>query len=156
MHTPRSLLRTFVATLLAALVVGCATIPSDAPPAAGIKPHALFSHNMVLQRDAETTVWGKAEPGGVVTVALDAKMRRALVGQDGAWGVRLAAREAGGPHTLTIAGVDSLTFTNVVFGDVWVCSGQSNMGFPLRRAENAAICSSESTSPGFTTASRKP
>ena len=92
----------------------------------------IFGDNMVLQRDTEVPVWGHAEPGDTVTVALDSLSIDTTAGDDGRWRVLLAPMEAGGPHNMTVTADDTLTFSNVAFGEVWVCSGQSNMEWRMK------------------------
>jgi len=90
---------------------------------AEVKPNSLFSHNAVLQQGVEIPVWGTANDGERVTVEV-AGQKQTTVAKDGRWMVRLKPLKAGGPLTMKIAGV---AITNVLVGEVWVCSGQSNM-----------------------------
>jgi sialate O-acetylesterase len=95
---------------------------------------ALFSDNMVLQRQADVPVWGTAKPGARVSVlpSWAAQPSTALADAGGSWRITLATPAAGGPHTLAIAAAgDTLTLRNVMVGEVWICSGQSNMEMPL-------------------------
>ena len=89
--------------------------------------HGLFSDNMILQRDTPCPVWGWAAPGAKVAVTLDEQTVTATAEADGRWLTKIGPRPAGGPHTVTIAGPQTVVLKNVVFGDVWLCSGQSNM-----------------------------
>jgi len=84
----------------------------------------LFSDHMVLQREMKTPVWGKAAPGEAVTVKFRDQTQTVTAGPDGAWKVTLDSLKAGGPDELT---VNTLVIKNVLVGDVWVGSGQSNM-----------------------------
>jgi sialate O-acetylesterase len=93
-------------------------------------PH-IFSNDMVLQREMPIPVWGWADPGEKVTVALAETSAEATADADGNWKVALPAAKAGGPFTLTVTGKTTLTFTNVMVGEVWFCSGQSNMEMPI-------------------------
>jgi sialate O-acetylesterase len=99
---------------------------------------SLFSDHMVLQRDMPIRVWGTAKGAGSVTVKLAGQEATAPV-QDGGWQVQLPALPAGGPHELvvTLQGA-TLTLKDVLVGDLWVCSGQSNMEWALGGASNAA------------------
>ncbi len=94
---------------------------------------AMFSDDMVLQREMEVPIWGWAKPGAVVRVVRDKQAPvEAKADSKGKWIVRLASMPAGGPHTLTVdSGSESITLTNVLMGDVWICSGQSNMQWPV-------------------------
>lgn len=118
-----------------------------APPAQGeVKPNTLFTDGMVLQRSVSVPVWGTANPGEQVTVKfLDQTV--ATTANDGRWLVRLKPLNAGGPFTMTIAGENTVTLRNVLVGEVWLCSGQSNMGFPLSRAANAKDAIAAATDP---------
>jgi len=111
----------------AALAFGLVAAACAAAPAANVKPHSLFTDNAVLQRGVAVPVWGTADPGGTVTVSLGAQTATAVADEKGRWMAKLPALEAGGPHELTIAGTETLTLKNVLVGDVWICSGQSNM-----------------------------
>ncbi len=106
--------------------------------AAELKLPALISDNMVIQRDTKVPLWGTADPGERVTVTLGDQQRSAVADNRGRWRVELGPFPAGGPHRLTIATARSkVVVKNVLVGEVWVCSGQSNMAFALRGALNA-------------------
>lgn len=97
----------------------------------------IFSSGMVLQRNREIPVWGSATPGQTVTVRLDGKTVETQAAANGSWMARLPAKASGRDLTLTVqAGDESIGFTNVIMGEVWICSGQSNMKWPLARAKN--------------------
>lgn len=87
----------------------------------------LFTDNMVLQRGVKDPVWGWTTPGAKVTVSIAGKTASAQAGPDGKWLVRLPVLPVGGPYTLSIKGPQELDIQNVLVGDVWLCSGQSNM-----------------------------
>jgi sialate O-acetylesterase len=89
--------------------------------------HPLFTDNMVVQRDCRVPVWGWCEPGRKVTVSLNGKKTTVRADAQGKWLARLGPFKAGGPFILTISGPQTVTLTNVLLGDVWICSGQSNM-----------------------------
>ena len=93
---------------------------------------AVFSDHAVLQRDKPLPVWGWAAPGEQVSVSLGAQNGTATAGADGCWIVRLAAQPMSKePLTLTVAGKNQVEIKDVLLGDVWLCSGQSNMEFGL-------------------------
>lgn len=100
--------------------------------------HPLFSENAVLQRDRPVPIWGWTQPQTKVTVKLDNKVTQtATARDDGRWTVSLASHAAGGPHSLTVvANGQTETRKNLLFGDVWLCSGQSNMAYDLHGALN--------------------
>ena len=116
------------------LIVTCA-LPCGAW--AEVQPNSLFSDGAVLQQDANVPVWGKAREGEKVTVQFDGQSATTTT-KDGKWMVRLKPHKAGGPFTLTIAAGKTITVNNVMVGEVWVCSGQSNMAFAFHGSANAA------------------
>jgi sialate O-acetylesterase len=99
-------------------------------------PHVFGSH-MVLQREKPITVWGWANPGETVTVQLGTASQTAQANDRGEWKVVLPARQAGGPYTLTVSGSSTVKYDDVMIGEVWLCSGQSNMEFGMGRVKNA-------------------
>ena len=104
---------------------------------AEVKPNPLFTDGAVLQRGQAVPVWGTARDGEKVLVTIgDQKV--GTTAANGTWRVELKPLTAGGPFILTIAGDNTVTVNNVLVGEVWVCSGQSNMEFPFNRAANAA------------------
>jgi sialate O-acetylesterase len=118
----------FVTLFLAAgFVFGSVGGCVAAGPATNVKPHSLFSSNMVVQRGVKAPVWGTADAGGEVTVSLCGQSVTALADKDGKWIARLKPLKAGGPHKLKISGKETITLDNVMIGEVWICSGQSNM-----------------------------
>jgi len=100
--------------------------------------HPLFSDNVVLQRGEAVPVWGWAKPGEVVTVTLDSHVAKARAGADGKWVVRLPRLLHGGPLEMAIQGERTVTLTNVLVGDVWLCSGQSNMEMGIGEVNRAS------------------
>lgn len=94
----------------------------------------LFADNMVLQRDSEAAIWGKAEPGARVVITSTWAKGKTIVHADdqGRWNVMLATPSAGGPHELTFNDGDRLTLKNILIGEVWICAGQSNMEMTMR------------------------
>jgi sialate O-acetylesterase len=118
-------LRSLLATLFLPF---CLVISSSAE----VKPNALFSDHMVLQNGTVVPVWGVADPGEHVTVKMNGQARMAVADADGKWMVKLAKLKAGGPFVMTIGGSKStapLTISDVLVGEVWLGSGQSNMVF---------------------------
>ncbi len=106
------------------------------PAAAEVKLPALFSDHMVLQRNTEAPVWGWADPGEEVTVSIGGQSRTTHAGGDGRWQVSLGDLKAGGPHTLSVRGKNTLTINDVLAGEVWLGSGQSNMAWTVERSNN--------------------
>ncbi len=100
---------------------------------ADVKLPAIFGDHMVLQRDAGVPVWGSADAGEAVTVTAGGDTATATAGKDGAWSVKLAKLAASAtPIELKIAGKNTVTIHDVLVGDVWLCSGQSNMEFGIK------------------------
>ena len=99
---------------------------------------AIIGDNMVLQRQTETLIWGWAEPGERVRVTADwlSAEVATTANDDGEWQVRLKTPDAGGPHTINITAGNTITLNDVMIGEVWICSGQSNMEWPLGRVLN--------------------
>lgn len=119
---------------LAALIIATA-LTSGAW--AEVKLNPLFRDGAVLQQDANVPVWGTAKDGEQVTVQFDGQSA-ATTAKDGKWMVHLKPHKAGGPFVLTVTGENTLALNNVLVGEVWVCSGQSNMQFELRFDATAA------------------
>jgi len=94
--------------------------------------HGLFTDHMVLQREMPVAVYGKAAPGEKIIVTFAGQEKTAITDKTGKWGVKLDALKAStNAATLSIAGKNKLTLSDVVVGDVWVCAGQSNMEYLL-------------------------
>lgn len=102
-------------------------------PLADIKLPAIFASRMVLQRDRPIPVWGFAKPGIRVSVELNDEKQTTKADDRGRWEVKLPAMPAGGPYSLTITGKRPLVLNDILIGDVWICSGQSNMEMPLKQ-----------------------
>lgn len=98
---------------------------------ADVKMPRIFSTNMVLQRNQSIPVWGWADPGEKVTVQLGDESKSTTADDKGTWTVSLKKRTAGGPLQMKISGNNEIIFDNILIGDVWLCSGQSNMELPL-------------------------
>jgi sialate O-acetylesterase len=103
---------------------------------ADVRLGKIIGDNMVLQRDHELPIWGKADPGEKVTVRLADKEASGTAGADGRWLVRLPKFPAGGPHELVVTGKNKIILKNVLVGEVWICSGQSNMEWPMTQVDN--------------------
>ena len=106
---------------------------------ADVKLPALFGSHMVLQQGIGDRVWGWAEPGEQVTVAISAQTKSAKAAADGSWAVTLDPLPAGGPHTITVKGKNTLTLEDVLVGEVWICSGQSNMQWDVQASNDADL-----------------
>jgi sialate O-acetylesterase len=105
------------------------------PVRAEVTLPALMTDNMVLQQKTRVALWGWAAPGEAVTVSASWEKipRKVVADAQGSWLVRVPTGPAGGPYTIRIAGRNQHTIQNVMLGEVWLCSGQSNMNFPLSK-----------------------
>src|SRR5437588_6766454 len=116
---------------LLALLLSCLVALSGRPASAAVKPHALISDGMVLQRGMPVPLWGTAAENEKVTVRFQGQ-EVTTIAHNGNWLVRLRDLQVGGPFPMTIAGTNTLRLKDVYVGEVWVCSGQSNMVWPVR------------------------
>ncbi len=109
---------------------------STASAAVGLP--SLFGDHMVLQSDRPVHIWGTAEPGESVTIAIAGRETKVAALADGRWNVYLAPMAAGGPHVLTVQGDgEPITVSDILVGEVWVGSGQSNMVWPVQQSNDA-------------------
>ncbi|GGF08815.1 sialate O-acetylesterase [Hymenobacter cavernae] len=104
--------------------------------AAEVRLPRLVSDGMVLQRETVVPVWGWAKPGEAVKVSFAGQTQQTKAGADGKWVVKLSKLKAGGPFQMEVAGTNHLTLKDVFVGDVWLCSGQSNMETPMSRVRD--------------------
>jgi sialate O-acetylesterase len=111
---------------------------------AEVKLPAIFSDNMVLQQQTDVAVWGKATANSNVTVktSWNGKSWSVRADKDGNFKVKVSTPAAGGPYTLTVSDGKAITLKNVMIGEVWVCSGQSNMEMPMKGFRNQPITGS--------------
>ena len=108
------------------------------PLNADVRLPAIFSDNMVLQQNMRVPVWGWASPGETVTVTFAKDTARTVADAKGAWQVKLGVlKPKGAADVLVVAGRNTLVLSNVLVGEVWLCSGQSNMQFPVRQVRDA-------------------
>lgn len=112
---------------MALVLLTGANIFAQGSPVARPFLHGVFGDNMVLQRDALCPVWGWTAPGSRISVGIAGKTASAIAAADGKWMVRIGPLAAGGPFELKVSGPETVTLKNVMIGDVWLCSGQSNM-----------------------------
>ena len=107
------------------------------PVSANVSLPKVFSENMMIQRDKPVKVWGTASRGETVKVTIGDETRSVKADRKGKWMVELPALPAGGPYEMTVEGKDTFYgFYNILAGDIWVCSGQSNMEFKMRELNN--------------------
>ncbi|WPO79879.1 sialate O-acetylesterase [Flavobacterium sp. KACC 22761] len=104
---------------------------------ANVKMPLLFSDGMVLQRNKAIPVWGFADANEKVEIHFNKQIKKTQADKNGRWTVNLDAEKAGGPFELEIIGKNKITIKNVLIGEVWICSGQSNMEFQVAKTINA-------------------
>ncbi|OFY74541.1 MAG: 9-O-acetylesterase [Bacteroidetes bacterium RBG_19FT_COMBO_42_7] len=102
---------------------------------ANVKLPVLVSDGMVLQRDTKVIIWGWASPGEKVQVKFNKKTIRTVTDSEGKWKVSLPPMKAGGPYTMEVKGNNTITINDILMGDVWFCSGQSNMVLNMERVK---------------------
>ncbi|MCK9588069.1 MAG: sialate O-acetylesterase [Terrimicrobiaceae bacterium] len=115
---------------------------------ADVKLPAIISDHMVLEKSARVPIWGKADSGEKVTVTLNGRSAKAEAGADGKWITTLDLKDsAPGPFEMAVEGKNKLTVADVVVGEVWVASGQSNMEFSLKNSLDAEKEIAQSANP---------
>ncbi|HEY9248111.1 MAG TPA: sialate O-acetylesterase [Rariglobus sp.] len=127
----------FRSLLTFSLVTVCAQSRAD------VSLPAIFGSNMVLQRDVPVPVWGWADAGETVRVEIDGQSVSTVTGADGHWHLKLAPLSVRESGDLVVSGKNTLTFTNVAVGEVWYCSGQSNMASFLSDQGEQAVAEAE-------------
>jgi len=123
--------RLIVALLIVAVVAASAAM-------ADVKLPSLVGDNMCLQQGKALNIWGWADPQEKITVSFCGQDVSAVADADGKWSVKLQPLKSGGPFEMTIAGKNSVTLKNIMIGEVWVCSGQSNMQWSMAVVKNSA------------------
>lgn len=114
------------------LLTAALCIPSIAIVRGNVKLPSIISDHMILQKSDKTSVWGWADPGEEVTVTLDTQIAKTNAAADGKWRVTLnLSNSTQGPFPMTVAGKNSVVISDLLVGQVWVASGQSNMELPL-------------------------
>src|SRR5260370_20229283 len=124
----KSLVRILVPTLL---------LPFSTVVRGGARLPAIFSDNMVLQQGVRVPIWGWADDGEEITVTFRGQTAK-VKAHEGKWMVKLRRLEVGGPDDLVVLGKNKIELKNVLVGEVWICSGQSNMEWTLDKACEAA------------------
>ena len=121
------------------LAMALASLPAAYAPGDVFLP-SIFGDHMVMQQNAEVTVWGQAKPYETVTVtnSWNDEKPSVLVKRDGRWAVQLHTPKAGGPYTMTVQGYNTVTVSDILMGEVWLASGQSNMEYSSAWTHNFA------------------
>jgi sialate O-acetylesterase len=125
-------MRLFVYCMIALSLAGLSMISAAS---AQVRLPQLISDGMVLQRDTVVNVWGWATPAEKIIVTFNGKKYKAVAGPDSTWQIGLEAMRAGGPYTMDIQAANHIVIKNILMGDVWFCSGQSNMVLPMERVK---------------------
>lgn len=105
--------------------------------AADVELHPLFRDHMVLQQKVMVPVWGTGTPGEKVSVLMLGNRGEAVTDAEGRWRVMVGPFQHGGPHEMTVEAGNKITIKDILVGEVWVCSGQSNMDWPVKKSMNA-------------------
>lgn len=111
-----------------AIVLTASTVHAD------VKLPNIFSDHLVLQQGQKNKVWGMATAGEAVTVSIDKQTQKATAEADGTWSVMLDPLPVGGPYEMTVKGKNELKVTDILVGEVWICSGQSNMQWNVKQS----------------------
>ncbi len=119
---------TFLSLFSLLLFNACSKEPQAAE---NVKLPSIFGNNMVMQQKTKVPIWGEAAPGGLVTIEIAGIKAKAVADKDGNWRTYINSPAAGGPYELKISGKNTILYKNVLFGEVWLASGQSNMEMPL-------------------------
>ena len=117
-------------TFIAAVGVGFSSLQAD------VKLPAIFSDHMVLQQDQECAIWGWASPGETVIATIADEKRFVEADREGRWAMKLPRLTGPGPYALTVRGKNTITIVDVLAGEVWIGSGQSNMALTVGQAQN--------------------
>lgn len=100
---------------------------------------SVFADNMVLQQKQENPIWGKAKPGESIKVSVFGQQFSTTADNNGDWRLKLAAMPAGGPYKITVNGENTIEINDVLVGEVWLCSGQSNMEWRIKDSKHAPV-----------------
>ncbi len=125
------------AALVCAVVLATTTVGVECR--AEVRLPSVFSSHMVLQRERPVPVWGWADPGEEVTVAFGGQTKQTVADEGGRWKVTLDPLSVGDPRSLVVEGANRVEVSDVLVGDVWLCSGQSNMEWPISATYNGDL-----------------
>src|ERR1700690_1443362 len=119
------------------IVIAAFLVSAAIPACADVTLPSLLADHMVIQRGLPVHVWGMAAPQEAVSVTFRGETKSATADDLGRWNIFLSPGEAGGPFQLIIKATNTITLGDILVGDVWVASGQSNMEFPMTELRNA-------------------
>ncbi len=129
------LMLTITSRIPAILSISCLCFTAQAD----VNLPSIFGDHMVLQREQSNPVWGTADAGESVTVTIGEQSHTTVANDAGQWRVELEPLAVGSPYTLSVAGNNTLQFEDVLVGEVWFCSGQSNMEWTVKKSNHAAV-----------------
>ena len=121
------------------LTVGIAVVLLSASAQADVKLPNIFSDHMVLQQGQKNKVWGLADAGESISVSINGQSQKTTAAADGTWHVLLDPIPVGGPYALLVKGKSEIKLSDVLVGEVWICSGQSNMQWSINNSNDADI-----------------
>ncbi|MCK4750156.1 MAG: 9-O-acetylesterase, partial [Bacteroidales bacterium] len=104
---------------------------------ADVRLPRLFSDNMMFQRNQPIRVWGEADGNERIQIDFNGMSYKTRANKSGSWNIEIPSMKAGGPFEMTINGKNTVKLSNILIGDIWVCSGQSNMQWPLSKVNDA-------------------
>ena len=134
----KKIITTLVGSLILLSLLLISSCANKIPSAKNVTLPSIFSNHMVIQRDSKITVWGNADSAsGVVAVKFNGQEEFADVSKEGKWSLQLKPISAGGPFNLEVISKDTIIYKDVLIGDVWLCSGQSNMEMSVVQSLNA-------------------
>ena len=116
--------------VLIAVIFAASTVHAD------VKLPNVFGDHMVLQQGQKNKVWGMAAAGEAVTVSINSQSQKTTADADGNWSVMLDALPVGGPYEMAVKGSNEIKFADILVGEVWVCSGQSNMQWTVNQSND--------------------
>ena len=120
--------------LAGAAIASCLTGPMGSTAQAELMMPAIFGDSMVVQRNEPVHIWGWTQPGQEVSVQLGDRSAKGKANDEGRFDISVPSLPAGGPYDLTVKADETKTFTDVLVGEVWICSGQSNMAWAVQSA----------------------
>ncbi len=123
--------------IITSILIVIITITFYSIGSATVKVASIFSSDMILQRGMSVPIWGNASPAETVAIDFNSQSVRTIADSNGKWLVRLSSMSEGGPFTMIIRGKNEIHLQNIMIGEVWICSGQSNMTFELKKSNNA-------------------
>jgi sialate O-acetylesterase len=132
-------------SLITVSLLNCAWLTATEAARPLLNP--VFADHMVLQRGKANTFWGWSTPGKEVTVELEGQRAKGIAAADGRWQVTIEVPPAGGPYSAKVIGDETVELHDLLVGDVWLCSGQSNMFFPLAGSVGGADVAKTATNP---------